>query len=137
MPFLHERQTIQQLSQLLNLPKSTIRFWEKTIGTYLSPERTQGGQRRYSKTLMERYKHIRDLRAQGQSLEQIKRHIAIPVHAVAPSASHELAEKIAEHIGAVVSRELYRLLTNENANAVPGNGALDDSIVSASDHRID
>lgn len=38
--------TIQQLSAKLNVPKPTLRFWEKEFEGILLPLRTNGGQRR-------------------------------------------------------------------------------------------
>ena len=40
--------TIQQLSLRLNIPKPTLRFWEKELDGIIVPLRTRGGQRRYS-----------------------------------------------------------------------------------------
>ena len=40
--------TIQQLSTKLNIPKPTLRFWEKEFEGILVPLRTKGGQRRYA-----------------------------------------------------------------------------------------
>ena len=39
--------TIQQLSKKLNIPKPTLRFWEKELEGIFVPLRTRGGQRRY------------------------------------------------------------------------------------------
>jgi UDP-N-acetylglucosamine 4,6-dehydratase len=53
---------ISQVSEQLDLPVSTIRFWQKEFEGLVRPERTNGGQRRYSE---------KDLRI----LAQIKDHV--------------------------------------------------------------
>jgi UDP-N-acetylglucosamine 4,6-dehydratase len=39
---------IKQVSQKLDIPVSTIRFWQQEFSEFVEPERTNGGQRRYS-----------------------------------------------------------------------------------------
>lgn len=39
---------IQEVSKQLDLPASTIRFWETEFSDFIDPARTNGGQRRYS-----------------------------------------------------------------------------------------
>ena len=54
--------SIDEASRATGVPAHTIRFWEKDFGAYLKPERTSGGQRRYSPSdidLIERIKHFR------------------------------------------------------------------------------
>ena len=41
---------IQDVSKRLEVPRSTIRYWETTFQDLVKPERTNGGQRRYSKS---------------------------------------------------------------------------------------
>ncbi len=39
--------TINQVSLITNVTKSTLRYWEKTFGDYLNPNRNDGGRRVY------------------------------------------------------------------------------------------
>lgn len=39
---------IKSVSEMLEVPKSTLRFWEKEFSDLVQPTRTSGGQRRYS-----------------------------------------------------------------------------------------
>lgn len=52
---------IQDVSQRLEVPKSTIRYWEKEFSSLISPERTNGGQRRYSEEDIDNFKRVKTL----------------------------------------------------------------------------
>jgi DNA-binding transcriptional MerR regulator len=40
--------TIEQISQLTGVPKSTLRYWEKSFDAFLKPNRTHSNRRKYS-----------------------------------------------------------------------------------------
>ena len=65
--------SIQQLSTKLNIPKPTLRFWEKEFEGILQPLRTNGGQRRYAPEHVSVIKEIQNLKRAGLSLVEIKR----------------------------------------------------------------
>ena len=65
--------SIQQLSTKLNIPKPTLRFWEKEFEGLLQPLRTNGGQRRYAPEHVSVIKEIQILKRAGLSLVEIKR----------------------------------------------------------------
>ena len=65
--------TIQQVSQKLDIPKATLRFWEREFEGILVPLRTNGGQRRYAPEHISVIKKIKMLKKDGMSLIQIKR----------------------------------------------------------------
>jgi len=46
------------------VPKSTLRFWEKSFTEYLNPKRTQGRQRRYSRDDLQKIITIKQLLTQ-------------------------------------------------------------------------
>ncbi len=52
---------IQEVSEKLQVPVSTIRYWETEFADVIRPKRTGGGQRRYSERDIEQLGHIRDL----------------------------------------------------------------------------
>ncbi len=64
--------SIQQLSTKLNIPKPTLRFWEKEFEGILLPLRTCGGQRRYAPEHVSVVKEIKILKKAGLSLIEIK-----------------------------------------------------------------
>lgn len=70
-PFIRQY-TIQQLSEKLNIPKPTLRFWEKELEGIIEPIRTAGGQRRYTDTHISVIEEIRDMRNSGLSISEIK-----------------------------------------------------------------
>ena len=73
MNFQEQAITIQQVSQKLDVPKPTLRFWEKEFEDILVPLRTNGGQRRYAPEHVSVIKEIKMLKKAGLSLAEIKR----------------------------------------------------------------
>ena len=65
--------SIQQISTKLNIPKPTLRFWEKEFEGLLLPLRTNGGQRRYTSKNISIVEEINALKKAGLSLAEIKR----------------------------------------------------------------
>lgn len=57
--------TIQQASQLLNVPAPTIRSWERRYGVPLA-DRSIGGHRRYARVQVDQLRRMRDLIARGR-----------------------------------------------------------------------
>jgi UDP-N-acetylglucosamine 4,6-dehydratase len=52
---------IQKVSEKIEVPRSTIRFWETEFPELVKPERTNGGQRRYSKQDISNLQKIKNL----------------------------------------------------------------------------
>jgi len=73
MNFQEKAITIQQVSQKLDVPKPTLRFWEKEFEGILVPLRTNGGQRRYASEHISIIEEIIMLKKAGLSLAEIKR----------------------------------------------------------------
>ncbi|WP_289713379.1 MerR family transcriptional regulator [uncultured Muribaculum sp.] len=66
---------IREVVAMLNIPASTLRFWEDTF-EQLEPDRTPSGQRRYTPENVEVCKLIKHLlRDKGYSLEYAKREL--------------------------------------------------------------
>lgn len=53
--------TIDQVSQLTGVRKSTLRYWEKAFEPYLRPARTHSNRREYTLEDVDRIKLIRHL----------------------------------------------------------------------------
>ena len=68
--------TINQVSDLLKLPKPTLRFWEKELDGIFVPFRTNGGQRRYTVENIAVIEEIKKLKSKGMSLPEIKRKLS-------------------------------------------------------------
>ena len=73
MDSLKQFLSIQQVSQHLDVPKPTLRFWEKEFEGILVPLRTNGRQRRYAPEHVAVIKEIKLLKEAGLSLAEIKR----------------------------------------------------------------
>lgn len=65
--------TIHQVSQQLDVPKPTLRFWEREFEGILVPLRTNGGQRRYAPEHVSIIEEIKMLKKTGLGLIEIKR----------------------------------------------------------------
>ena len=52
---------IQEISEKLAVPASTIRYWETNFSDFVKPKRTRGGQRRYSDRNIEQFSQIKEL----------------------------------------------------------------------------
>jgi DNA-binding transcriptional MerR regulator len=65
--------SIQEVSDLLKVPKPTLRFWEKELDGILMPLRTEGGRRRYTVENIAVVEEIKKLKSKGMSLPEIKR----------------------------------------------------------------
>jgi DNA-binding transcriptional MerR regulator len=53
--------TIDQISQITGVRKSTLRYWEKSFDNFLKPARTQSNRREYSLEDLDRVKAIKRL----------------------------------------------------------------------------
>ena len=105
--------SIQQISTKLNIPKPTLRFWEKEFEGILLPLRTNGGQRRYTSEHVSIIGEIKALKKAGLSLVEIKRKLGKGLMSEAGSQRSgdgqtggidHLAERVAE----VVKMEVLR-----------------------------
>lgn len=68
--------TIAEVSTRLNIPKHTIRFWGKACPEIFTPNRTKGGQRRFSRRDLFRIEQIKIMRERGMGLHKIKQLLA-------------------------------------------------------------
>lgn len=104
--------TIQEIGEQLKLPKSTIRYWEKEFVEFIHPNRTEGGQRRYTVKNIAVFETIRDLKMRGLSLAQIKAHLKVRQAAgkdFDPMVLNALTDTIAD----AVRREICLFLKGE------------------------
>ena len=103
--------TIQEISRELNLPKSTIRFWEKRLEGLIQPIRSKGGQRRYLPEHIKTLCRIKELKQQGVSLSDIQRRLLkekdLPLTDLSEQHIHYLADRVA----GLVKQEIFRYLS--------------------------
>ncbi len=68
---------IKQVSDKLDIPVSTIRYWQNEFAEFVNPERTNGGQRRYSQADMDMLGLIKDLvYIKKNSIDEAKKMLA-------------------------------------------------------------
>ena len=105
--------SIQQLSTKLNIPKPTLRFWEKEFEGILLPLRTHGGQRRYAPEHVSVIEEIKMLKKAGLSLVEIKSKLGKGQMSEAGSQRYwdeqtDGIDLLAERVGEVVKMEVLR-----------------------------
>ena len=100
--------SIQQLSTKLNIPKPTLRFWEKEFEGILLPLRTNGGQRRYAAEHVSIIEEIKMLKKAGLSLIEIKRKLGNRYNG--SNSNRDGIDLLAERVAEVVKMEVRRFL---------------------------
>ncbi len=99
--------TIQQVSTKLNIPKPTLRFWEKELDGILVPIRTQGGQRRYTVEHISIIEDIANFKTRGMSLSEIKRKIDNSNKVQSYNSDFGRVDLLADQIAEIVRAEVY------------------------------
>ena len=105
--------TINQVSDLLKIPKPTLRFWEKALAGIIVPLRSNGGQRRYTAENISVVEEIKNLRETGMSLAEVKRKLGKGQMSEAGSqrSGDERTDRVdflAERVAEVVRSEVLR-----------------------------
>lgn len=65
--------SIGEVSKILNIPVTTLRFFEENFPHLIKPARTKGGHRRYTSEDIKTFKFIKEA-TQGTSLKKLKEH---------------------------------------------------------------
>jgi DNA-binding transcriptional MerR regulator len=104
--------SILQVSEKLNVPKHTLRFWEKELNGLLVPMRTNGGQRRYTMENLLLLGQVKKCRDNGLGLPEIIQRIgqSLEGEVSQPSKVDLLATRVAE----AVKTEVYSFFKTEN-----------------------
>ena len=110
--------SIQQVSTKLNIPKPTLRFWEKEFAGLLLPLRTNGGQRRYTTEHVTIIEEIKMLKKMGLSLAKIKKKLGKGLMSGAGSKrsgdeSTDGIDLLVERVAEVVKIEVLRFFQKE------------------------
>jgi DNA-binding transcriptional MerR regulator len=113
MNHLEQHFTIQQISRKLNIPKPTLRFWEKELDGIIVPLRTPGGQRRYTSEHLRLIQKIQRMRKQGMRLSEIKTKMNSLKPEMNLSTNPVDFEVLIERVTEVVKAEIYRMLNHE------------------------
>jgi len=131
--------SIGELSRRTRVKVPTIRYYED-VGLLDTPERTEGNQRRYDKTGLERLSFIKHARDLGFSVEAISSLIQLQDH---PDRSCQAANDIAADQLSAVRAKIKKLRALEKELArikrgCDGSGLLEDCYVmeSLADHDL-
>ena len=111
MPSSERLYTIQEISQELNLPKSTLRFWEKRLEGLIKPIRSKGGQRRYLPEHIATLHHIKRLKQQGAKLNDIQRKLRKEREHPPVDLSEQHIHYLADRVAGLVKEEIFRYLS--------------------------
>ena len=105
--------SIQEVSKALNVPKPTLRYWEKEFQGILVPIRTKGGQRRYTVEQLAIVEQIILLKNEGKSLAEIKETLEVSLEServhLDPHPIHILSDRIAEVVRAEILNYLKQI----------------------------
>lgn len=114
-PFDHDL-TIQDVSILLKVPKSTLRYWEQAFGSLIKPLRTSGGQRRYGQEQIDLFRKIVALKKDGRKIAQIKEILdhAGTSHHKTDIKEKETVESLANRIAVLVNQEVKKFFENSS-----------------------
>lgn len=96
---------IGELARLTGVKVPTIRFYEQ-IGLIAAPPRTEGNQRRYGRSEVDRLNFIRHARDLGFEVGDIRELLALTA---SPQASCHQADSIARNHLAEIDRRIARL----------------------------
>jgi DNA-binding transcriptional MerR regulator len=110
MKSLSQLLTIQQISQKCDVPKSTLRFWEKRLDPLFSPIRSPGGQRRYSQEHFNLIVRIKQLQADGLSLNEMRQKLEQTMSPDLESAAVVGLDRLADRVAGLVIEEVCRFL---------------------------
>jgi DNA-binding transcriptional MerR regulator len=102
--------TIQQISQKCNVPKSTLRFWEKRLDPLFSPIRSPGGQRRYVQEHIDLIGRIKQLQADGLSLDEMRQTLEQAISLDPELTAVGGLDRLADRVAGLVKEEVYRFL---------------------------
>lgn len=102
---------IWEVSKKLGVPKHTLRFWEKELNGFIVPQRTRGGQRRYTSANVAILGEIKRQRENGVSLTEIMKNIRRGRDGEFYSSSK--IDLLADRVAEAVKTEIYNFLRTE------------------------
>ncbi len=103
--------TISEVSRRLNIPKHTLRFWEKEFDGLFSPHRTKGGQRRFSHQHITLIEEIKRRKEKGMNLSEIKREFLNTTEE--GLGQDRQIDRLASRVAEVVKTEVFHFFETE------------------------
>jgi DNA-binding transcriptional MerR regulator len=106
--------TIREVSRRFKITPHTLRFWEKELSGVLSPVRTPGGQRRYTKDDLSIISKIKQLKKEGLSLAKIKKRLEEEKVDTEDQLSSLNIDNIANEVAEMVRSTIYSILKDKS-----------------------
>jgi DNA-binding transcriptional MerR regulator len=103
--------SIWEVSEKLKVPKHTLRFWEKELNGFLVPQRTRGGQRRYTPANVALLAEVKRQRDDGMGLAEIMKSIRQGREERLRSSSK--IDLLASRVAEAVKTEVYNFFRTE------------------------
>ena len=107
--------TIQEVSKHSGVSTHTLRFWEKELEGVIVPQRTKGGQRRYTPEHILVIEEIKSLKAKGMSLPEIRRELNQRLNSENEYYTNERADVLANKIAEIVRTTIFNFLNGKVA----------------------
>ncbi len=107
--------TIQEVSKRSGVSTHTLRFWEKELEGVIVPQRTKGGQRRYTPEHLLVIEEIKILKGKGLSLPDIRREMNHRFNSGEEQYSHDRADVLANKIAEIVRSAIFNFLNDKVA----------------------
>ena len=107
--------TIQEVSKRSGVSTHTLRFWEKELEGVVVPDRTKGGQRRYTLEDLLVIEEIKSLKAKSLSLADIKRELNQRFNSDEEHYNHQRADVLANKIAEIVRSAIFNFLNGKVA----------------------
>jgi DNA-binding transcriptional MerR regulator len=107
--------TIQEVSTRSGVSTHTLRFWEKELGGIIVPQRTKGGQRRYTLEHLLVIEEIKSLKSKGFSLTDIRRELNHAFSSDEEHYNHQRADVLANKIAEIVRSAIFQFLNGKMA----------------------
>jgi len=120
--------SIQQISQKCHVPKSTLRFWEKRLDPLFSPIRSPGGQRRYVQEHIDLIGRIKQLQADGLSLDEMRQTLGQIMSPDPETTAVVGLDRLADRVAGLVKEEVYRFLREGRNTNLSENKMLTETI---------
>ena len=110
--------SIQHLSLKLEIPKSTLRFWEREFEGILVPLRTKGGQRRYADEHVSIIRKIKRLRERGMTVAETHSQLLKKYGNKMEDFNSARIDFLAQRVAEVVRDEVYRFFEREGRETI-------------------
>ena len=107
--------TIQEVSKRSGVSTHTLRFWEKELEGIIVPERTKGGQRRYTLEHLIVIEEIKSLKGKGMSLTDIRRELNHRFNSDEEHYNHQRADLLANKVAEIVRTAIFNFLNGKVA----------------------